>query len=454
MSTIVSIQFLGAASEVGRSCFLVEAGASGTGASSKMTAGRPGRGTTLLDAGVKIAGDEEEFPVLENRQMASLDRVILSHAHLDHSGYIPYVYKQGCTAPAYMTKPTRDLTQVLLADYLRINEGCTPYDEKDVVHALKKTDMLEYGKPKDGVHFSNAGHIIGSAVTELEAGGKKILYSGDINDRETRLLDACQIGYNADALIIESTYGDPLDRHPSLKDASNQLVQCIQKTLDRGGKVIIPTFAIGRGQEILFLLENYMRSGLLEDTPIYLDGMVSKVLRIYRHNALFLKKEIQNRILSSEDDPFKSVHYRIPQTKDRSDVLAQEKAIILATSGMLNGGPVLNYIKHLGPDEKNTMIFTGYQGVGTRGRQLLEGAKELQLDDTLVPINMQIQEAKFSGHADFQGLTSFAKTISGLKDIFIVHGEKAKSEALGKALGKMHKNAEIHVPALGEEIRI
>ncbi len=392
--------------------------------------------------------------MLENRHIADLGRVVLSHAHLDHSGYLPYLYKQGCPAPAFMTKPTRDLIQVLLADYLRINQSTSPYDEKDLVHSLKKTSMVEYEKPMDGVRLTNAGHILGSAVTQLEADGKTILYSGDINDRETRLLDAAHTGYAADALIIESTYGAPEDRHPSLKDASNQLVQSIQKTLDRGGKVLIPTFAIGRGQELLFLLENYMRSGLMQETPIYLDGMVSKVLRIYRHNALFLKKEVQHRILSSEDDPFKSVHYRTPQTKDRSDVLQQEKAIILATSGMLNGGPVLTYLKHLGPDERNTLIFTGYQGAGTRGRQLLEGARELQLDDELIPINMQVQEAKFSGHADFQGLTEFAKSVKGLKDIFIVHGEKAKSESLGKALGKIHRNARIHVPALGEQIQI
>lgn len=440
MKNIVSIEFLGAAGEVGRSCFLVNEAATDR--------------KTLLDAGVKISGDEEEFPLLDANRISEIDRVVLSHAHLDHSGFLPYLYRQGCKAPAIMTKPTRDLIQVLLADYLRINKATTPCEEKDVVHSLKKTKITKYEKPIDGVTLYNAGHILGAAITQLEAEGKKIIYSGDFNDRETRLLEAAQMNYSADSLIIESTYGDPQDRHPSLRDASNQLVQTIQKTLDRGGKVLIPTFAIGRGQEILFLLENFMRSGLLEDVPIYLDGMVGKVLRIYRHNALYLKKEIQNRILSSEDDPFKSQHYQIPKSKDRSDVLQQEKAIILATSGMLNGGPVLHYLRHLGPQPENTLIFTGYQGAGTRGRQLLEGANELQLDDETVPINMQIQEAKFSGHADFQGLTSFAKSVKGVKDIFIVHGEKAKSESLGKALSKIHKNATIHVPTLGEEIKI
>ncbi|MDP2717166.1 MAG: MBL fold metallo-hydrolase RNA specificity domain-containing protein, partial [Candidatus Micrarchaeota archaeon] len=244
------------------------------------------------------------------------------------------------------------------------------------------------------------------------------------------------------------------DVHPSAKAAATELVKAIQKTLDRGGKVLIPTFAIGRGQEMLFLLDGFMRSGLLEKTPVYLDGMVNKVLRIYRHNAPMLKREILMRILTSDEDPFKSIQYRIPKNKDRSDVLAEEKAIILATSGMLNGGPVLNYLRHLGPDEKNTLLFVGFQAQGTRGREILEGAKEIKLDEDMVPLNLQILQNRFSGHSDQPELLQFIRSMHGLKDIFIVHGEKAKSEALAEAAQKIHKNARIHVPALGEQITI
>ncbi len=383
-----------------------------------------------------------------------LDQVVLSHAHLDHSGYLPYLYRQGCKAPLITTKPTRDLIQILLADYIRLGEGATPYEDKDVLHTLRKAKITEYSRPSEGIELHNAGHILGSAMARVESGGHKILYTGDINDRDTRLLQGTRHGVEADTLIIESTYGDPEDRIPSIRDASNELVRTITETFSRGGKVLIPTFAIGRGQELLFLLENYMRSGLLEEAPIYLDGMVNKVLRLYRHNALFLRREIQHRILSSDDDPFKSEHYRIPIKKDKSDVFAEEKAIILATSGMLNGGPVLQYLSRMAGDERNALVFTGYQAKGTRGRELLEGAKELQLNEEMLQINMRVCQAKFSGHADYNGLLSFAKSVRGVRDIIVVHGEKQKSDALAAALRHVHKKAKVHVPELGEEIRL
>ncbi|MBI4360236.1 MBL fold metallo-hydrolase [Candidatus Micrarchaeota archaeon] len=435
---MTTIHFLGAAGEVGRSSFLLEQ-----------------KKPVLLDCGVKLAEDEEEYPVLDARDIQRLDTIVLSHAHLDHCGFLPYLYRQKTRAKAVMTKPTRDLIQVLLADYLRINQGASPYEQKDVLELLKNTRITEFNEVSNGMTLYPAGHILGAAMTRLELPGKKtLLYTGDINLRETRLLDGAQTGIPADALIIESTYGAKTDKHLSLKASTAQLMKTIQKTLDRNGKVLIPTFAIGRGQELLFTLENYMRSGLLETVPIYLDGMVNKVLRIYRHNALYLKREVQHRILTSDDDPFKSEHYKIPQTKDRSDVLSEEKAIILATSGMLNGGPVLHYLKHLAPHPENTLLIVGYQAKGTRGRELVDGARELTLDDHVVPIHMEITETKFSGHSDHQELLQFIRQTQGVKDVFIVHGEKEKAEELAQAAQRVHKNASIHVPSVGEQIKI
>ncbi|MBI5036535.1 MBL fold metallo-hydrolase [Candidatus Micrarchaeota archaeon] len=436
MTETTTIRFLGGAEEVGRSCFLVE-----------------GTKKTLLDCGVKLAEEEEEFPLIEMAEARKIDSIILSHAHLDHSGFLPYLYREGCRAKCFTTKPTRDLIQVLLADYARLNEG-SAYKEKDILKLLKSTTLMEYGKAKEGVVMHNAGHIIGSAITELQTDGHKILYTGDLNLRPTRLLEGARKGYEADTLIIESTYGSKKDKHPSLKDVSNRLVSMAKETFANGGKVLIPTFAIGRGQEILFMLENYMRSGALEETPIYLDGMVNKVLRIYRHNALYLKKEIQYRILSSDDDPFKSEHYFVPKTKDRSDVFEQERAIILATSGMLNGGPVLTYVKKLGPHKENTLILVGFQAKGTRGRELEEGAEELTIDGQIVPINLGVERANISGHSDHVDLVDFARNVKGLKNILVVHGEPEKSRELADALQKIHKKARAHVPKLGEEIEL
>lgn len=437
----MEVSFLGGAREVGRSCLLVE-----------------GRRRVLMDCGIKL-GEEEEYPLLENNLVQRIDSVVLTHAHLDHSAFLPALYEAGYCGKTIATKPTRDLIQLLLADYLRINKNFSPYAEKDVNALLKKVVITEYEAPAaESIVLHDAGHILGSAMVELREGNRKILYTGDVNTRATRLLEGAKTGLHADTVIIESTYGSPQDILPSLKDAGRQLIESIKKTLDHGGKVLIPTFAIGRGQEILFTLESYLRSRALPRTPIYLDGMIKKALRIYRHNAVYLKREIQLRILSSEDDPFKSKHFLEPKTKTREDVFEEKHAVILATSGMLNAGPVLTYLKHLGPDPKNKIILVGYQVKGTRGRELLEGADELKVDDESVPINLEVDEARFSAHCDHHDLLEFVKSIRGLRKVFIVHGEENKPFDLARSIEewarRKRKAIKVIVPRLGETHKI
>jgi len=432
---LLNIKFLGAAGEVGRSCFLVE-----------------GSERILLDCGVKFK-EREEFPLLDNKTARKLDRVILSHAHMDHSGFLPALYAAGYEGKVYLTKPTRDLTQLLLADYLRLQKDFSPYSQEDIDKLLTHTEILEYDewseRGKGPIRFQEAGHILGSAITELKMDGRKIIYSGDINLRSSRLLDGAKTGLEGDTLIIESTYGAKADRHVAAKDADKIFIGLVNGTLQKEGKVIVPTFAIGRGQEILFTLESYLRSGVMEKCPIYLDGMIKKALRIYRHNAIYLKKEVQRRILTSDDDPFKSEYYLVPKSKDRHDVFEQRKTVILSTSGMLNGGPVLSYLEHLGQSRKNTLILVGYQAEGTRGRALLEGAKQLQLRDKRIDIELKVAQAPFTAHSDHRELVHFAKSINGLKKVFVVHGEGGKSEELAKAIEKA-TGAEAIVPSLGE----
>lgn len=436
----MEVSFLGAAREVGRSAILLE-----------------GKKKTLLDCGLKLDADDEFCPLIEQKTIRKLDAVVLSHAHLDHSGFLPGLYEQGYRKKVVLTKPTRDLTQLLLADALRINEGEMPYGERDVARFLASTQMLEYGERAGSFVLHDAGHILGSALVEVNE-QKRVLYTGDLNTRPSRLLEGAKTGLAADALIIESTYGAPGDSLPSLKDSGAYLSNSIKETLRRGGKILIPTFAIGRGQEILFTLESYMRSGGIPRAPIYLDGMIKKALRIYRHNAIYLKREVQRRILTSEDDPFNSELYAYPEKKDRSDVFAAGPCVILSTSGMLNGGPILTYIKALGGDPKNKIILVGYQAKGTRGRELLEGADELEIDGGRAPINMQIDEARFSGHCDHKDLMEFIKQVKGLKKIFIVHGEEEKTLEFAQAIEQWAHKAKraisVEVPRLGETHKI
>ncbi|MEW5955751.1 MAG: MBL fold metallo-hydrolase RNA specificity domain-containing protein [Candidatus Micrarchaeota archaeon] len=430
----MKIRFLGAAGEVGRSCFLVE-----------------GSERILLDCGVKFK-EREEFPLLDNKTARNLDRVVISHAHMDHSGFCPALYAAGYEGKVYLTKPTRDLTQLLLADYLRLQKEFTPYSQDDIDKLLTHTEILEYGewsdRGKGPIRLQEAGHILGSAITELNLDEKKIIYSGDINLRSSRLLDGAKTGLDGEILIIESTYGAKADRHIAARDADRIFIGLVNGALQKEGKVLVPTFAIGRGQEILFTLESYLRSGVLEKTPIYLDGMIKKALRIYRHNAIYLKKEVQRRILTSDDDPFKSEYYLVPKSKDRRDVFEQRKAVVLATSGMLNGGPILTYLEHLGESKKNSLILVGYQAEGTRGRALLEGAKELELRRKKIEINLKVSQAPFTAHSDHRELVHFAKSIKGLQKVFVVHGEGEKPFELAQSIEKA-TGAEAVVPALG-----
>jgi len=408
----VRITFYGGAGEVGRSCVLIE----------------EGKRNIMLDCGIKL-GEEVEFPLIDDSELRRIENIVISHAHLDHSGYTPHVYSKNARPKMFMTKPTRDLMGVLLADYYRIQRGKGKrlFSEKDVNYVLMEGNLIEYEKRTDAsIPFSlhPAGHIMGSAMTLIhEKGG--ILYTGDISMRKTRILNPCERGLKAETLIMETTYGSREDILPSLKEASQQLVRIINETLDNGGHVIIPSFAVGRAQEILLTLDDYMRSGAVRPVRIYVDGMIGKAMRIYRHNAIYANDDIKNRILMSEDDPFKSPNFHVPRTKTKEDVL-KEPSIIVSTSGMLMGGPIMLYLEKLGQDPKNTLIFVGYQALGTTGRKVLDGERKIRIGEKEIELRLRIERVKISGHADFNELQQFAKEIKGLKRIYLMHGEKTE----------------------------
>jgi len=406
----------------------------------------------MLDAGIKL-GKVEEYPLLEKSDIDKFRRIVITHTHLDHAGYLPHLVARGSKAEIFATKPTRDLIQLLLADYLKINRDAG-FTYKDIIKVMKMCRMVEYGEVvKNGLSFSlhQAGHILGSSMVLVD-GGKRLLYTSDTNNRGTKVLDPAEKGLTAEVLIIESTYGSRSDAHPSLKAASNMLCNSIKETLKKHGIVLIPTFAVGRGQDILLILESYMRSGVLEKVPIYVDGMVIKANKIYRQNVIYAKDEIQKRILMSDDDPFKSKFFKIPRTKDRKDVLEHKAAIVVTTSGMLAGGPVLHYLKKLAGDERNKLMLVGYQAEGTLGRRLLEGERKVIIDHNEIDVKMGIEQFQFSAHADHMGLVDFVKSMKGLKKVFIIHGEESKPVELGEAIEKM--GYEVVIPRNGESFEI
>ncbi len=404
------LTFFGGAGEVGRSCVLLE----------------DGRHKLMLDCGIKL-GERVEFPLISDEELKRVNDVVITHAHLDHSGFLPHLYSKGSRPNIYLTKPTRDLIGVLLADYYRIQKsrGEVFFSMKDVDKVLEVAKMPEYGESAGSrlkFEMRNAGHILGSAMVYFPE--KKLLYSGDICARKTRILDGCEQKLKAETLVVESTYGNRGDILPTYKEASQKLARIINETLDKGGHVLIPSFAVGRAQEVLLLLDDYMRSGAIRESRIYVEGMISKALRIYRHNAIYANDDIKKRILMSEEDPFKSKRFHKPRTKDRSDVLA-EPSIIVSTSGMLTGGPALFYLDKFHDDPKNSLVFIGYQAPGTLGSRIAAGEKKVFFGEREIEIRMRVEQVKISGHADYNELLQFIKNTQDLKRVFIIHGEKS-----------------------------
>lgn len=405
------VTFYGGAGEVGRSCIMLE----------------EGRKRLMMDCGVKL-GEKTEFPLIDDSELKKTKDIAVTHAHLDHIGYLPHAFSKGARPTVLATKPTRDLMGVLLADYNKLQTlggRRKQFTQKDVDLTLKHTKMIEYHEKVNASFpftFHYAGHIMGSAMMMVKKKGG-ILYTGDICSRKTRILDPCEKGLRAKTLITEHTYGAKKDVLPSYKKTGKQLVDIINKTLNRGGHVVIPSFAVGRAQEILMLLDDYMRSGAIAPAKIFIEGMIGKAMRIYRHNAIYANDDIKKRILMSEDDPFRSKAFHYPKFRNRYDVLS-EPSIIVSTSGMLSGGPVLFYLEKLGSDPKNTLIFVGYQAEGTRGRKVLGGQRKIRIKDREIELKMKIESVRISGHSDFNELVDFVNSIKGLEKIYVVHGHK------------------------------
>ncbi len=430
MNSKIKMSFHGGVEEVGRSCYVIE----------------HENKSIMLDCGIKL-GEEIGVPQITTEKLNSVSEIFISHAHLDHSGYLPHIFSEGHIKNIIATKPTRDMMSVLLSDYRRIQEK-PKFSQKDVDLVIKNIKMNEYGSIKGKFNYElyNSGHILGSAMIRIGI-DEGILYTGDICTRSTRILEGCKKNISAKTLIVESTYGAKDDLIPSIKEEASRMVSLINETLKNGGFVLIPSFAVGRAQEILLMLDDYMQSGTLTKVPIYVDGMINKVLRIYRHNAIYANDEIKRKILMSDYDPFHSPNFKKPKTKDRSDVLA-EPCIIVTTSGMLSGGPALFYLEKLSNDPKNLLLFAGFQAEGTNGRKILSGEKEIEIDEKKLKIDMKIEKLKISGHSDFNELLQFINGISGLKKVFLVHGE---SKDLCEYLEKKY---EVIVPKIGEEFEI
>ncbi|HIH49885.1 MAG: beta-CASP ribonuclease aCPSF1 [Candidatus Micrarchaeaceae archaeon] len=402
------------------------------------------------------------FPYLDSANLSinELDAVVLTHAHMDHIGFVPYLFKFGYEGPVYCTPPTRDMAALLLNDYIKLSAraGGTPlYGEKDIRKMLTHMITRDYGEVTNitgelKLTYHNAGHILGSSTVHLHVGEGmyNIVHTGDMKYGFTRLYDPASTKYpRIDALFIESTYGGNGDVTKNRGDAERDLMEVIKSTIKAGGKVIVPLFAVGRAQEMQMVLENYMmnKPEYKLDVPVYLDGMILEASAMHTAYPEYLKESLRNRILNNRS-PFESEIFEIIKG-EREEIFEKGPGVILASGGMMNGGASVEYFKRLADDSKNTIIFVGYNSSNSLGRRIQNGVKEIPLPDEngkLVPVkvNMNIRTVEgFSGHSDRHQLMSFVENLRPKpKTIFTQHGEEQKCEDLARSLGRvMHVDA-------------
>ena len=433
---------LGCCRQVGRAAFLL------TTPQSKV----------LIDCGESPgatgAASSPYLHVPEIYPFSTLDAVVLTHAHLDHTAYVPLLYRYGYDGPVYTTPATRDLAAMLQLDYLDVNnkeDKAPPYSSNEVREFVKHTITLGYGDVTDiapdlKLTLHNAGHILGSAIAHFNVGNGlyNIAFTGDLYYAKSRLFNPAVSQFpRLEALVMESTYGGSEDFSPSRADAEAHLCEVISETLSRGGKALIPAFAVGRSQELMLALEEGIRNKKLPACKIYLDGMIKEATAMHTAYPEYLNNDLRNQIFRDNYNPFLAECFeQVDSYEKRQEVIfSKDPCVIISTSGMLNGGPVLDYLSNLAESEKNTLIFVGYQADGTYGRRIQKGWREVPMGKKgSIIINMEVQTVEgFSGHADRKQLMNYVQYVQPKPErVFTIHGEESKTINLASSIYKKY----------------
>jgi metallo-beta-lactamase family protein len=401
------------------------------------------------------------------------DAVVLTHAHIDHSGNLPSLVKHGFDGSIYATTATRDLCQAMLRDSAHIQEhdaeylnrkfGDEPgweeiqpiYTEKDAVETMYKFVTYSYWRsfePVPGVRatFYDAGHVLGSAGVLVEAEGKRILFSGDIGRRDMPILRDPEIPANADYVVMESTYGDR--EHGPIEETRDELARVINETVRRKGKIIIPSFALERTQEIVYGLNELIRQKKIEPLPVYVDSPLAvNLTQVFKsHPECYDFETLQ--FLETHGDPFGFDMLRYTQSVDESIALNDEPGpmIIISASGMCEAGRILHHLRNNIESPRNTIVIVGFMAQHTLGRRLAERRDQVRIFGVMRDRGARVEVLDgFSAHAGQSELISYAKMAGPeTKRVFLVHGEPRPQDALEKELEK--RSIDVTVPAMGD----
>jgi KH/beta-lactamase-domain protein len=456
----VSLLTLGGFSQVGRSCMLL------TTHESKI----------LIDCGVNpgTKNAQEAYPRLDwtNITLDELDAIVISHAHLDHTGFLPVLFKYGFKGPVYCSEPTLPMMNLIQLDAIKVAaaQGRVPlYSERDVKQVMKQTITLPYGtvtdiSPDIKLVLSNAGHILGSASCHFHIGNgdHNFVYTGDLKYGKTMLLESASWNFpRVETLLIESTYGAKEDIQPTREEVEAAFIKSVNETLRNGGKVLIPIPAVGRAQELMMVIDQYMKSGQIVESPVFMEGMIQEATSIHEAYPEYLARELRQKILETDDNPFDSEYFtNIEHADAREEPLREGPCIIIATSGMLEGGPVLEYFKNIAPVQKNKILFVSYQVNGTLGRRVLDGSRQVSVvgkEGKIEVININCSTEKldgFSGHSDYNQLMSYVhKLRPKLRRVIVNHGERRKCENLSASIHRMFRITTV-CPQVQEGIRL
>jgi len=437
------ISFLGASRQVGRSCFLLQTEES----------------KILIDCGINVAArDEDQYPYLAEVKMEELDAVVLSHAHLDHCGLIPLLYKYGYKGPIYCTEPTRDIAALLCLDLISIGQKETKailYGSNDIKEFVKHTITLDYEEVTDitpdiRLTFYNAGHNLGSSLCHFHIGEGQhnFVYTGDMNYELSNLLAPANTRFpRLETLMIEGTYGSKEDVLATRKESEDYLLNIIKTTFERGGKVLLPVLGVGRSQEVMIIIEKAMSEGLLPKIPIYIQGMVWDVTAIHTAYPDFFNNRVRQAIFHKNENPFLSPIFKsVGSQKEMKQVLEETgPCIVIATSGMLTGGASVEYFKEMAENSKNSLVLTSYQGEGSLGRRLQQGEREILFNDgnKQFPLHVKMDLYSihgFSGHSDRNQLMNYiSRLMPRPKKVIVIHGEASKVLDLASSIHKTYK---------------
>jgi metallo-beta-lactamase family protein len=445
------------------------------------------RSSVLLDCGL-FQGHRQESSQ-RNRDVGldprALDAVVLSHAHIDHSGALPRLCKQGYEGPIYTTAATRDLCAAMLEDAAALQASDARYlnraierdhvdaepieplfDREDVARALSQMIALPYGRKHRIAHdvsltFMDAGHVLGSAlcVLDVEDDGlqRRVVFTGDLGRPGSPILRDPELPSDANVLIMESTYGDRL--HPPQANLDGQLAEVINRTYARGGKVVIPSFALERAQQLIYSIKGLRKANKIPPVPVYVDSPLTvNITQVFRLHPECYDSAARS-IVEAGESPFELPGLRYTATREDSQAIdrSDHPCVVIAGSGMCEGGRVLHHLRSTVEDPKNTVLIVGFQAQHTLGRRIVERRPRIRIFGVERALHADVAVLNgFSAHADQGDLLRFAASVrerGALQSVVLVHGEPAAQDTL-KAQLAARGFANVHIPSRGELLRL